>query len=327
MEKADVIIIGAGPTGIAAAAELIKLGIKRVLIIEKGSITESIRKYPKRMVFFSTAENIEVGRIPFPTSNVKPTRTEALQYYRKVVSYYDPNLLLHTTVVDVSKKDGLFEVKTNKKEKFSCRFLIVATGYFDFPRKLGIPGEDLPHVTNYYDEPFDYSFSKTVIVGAGNSAVSAALELYRHDVDVTVVHRGDDFKKTAKYWLIPDLKNRVKEGKIKTKFNRVIQEIKEGEIVVLNQDNNQLEHIPADFVLMLVGYLPDVSFLKKLNLKVEPQTLVPEFNANTYESNIENLFLCGTVMAGVKTESVFIENGRDHAKEIAREIKSRLENQ
>lgn len=327
MEQADVIIIGGGPTGIAVAAELIKLGIKRVLIIEKGSLTESIRKYPKRMVFFSTAENIEVGGIPFPTSNVKPTRTEALQYYRKVVSYYDPNLLLHTTVVDVTKTDGVFEVKTSKKGKFTCKFLIVATGYFDFPRKLGIPGENLPHVTHYYDEPFDYSFSKTVIVDAGNSAVSAALELYRHDMDVTVVHRGDDFKRTAKYWLIPDLKNRIKEGKIKTKFNRVIQEIKEGQIVVKNNLTSELETIQADFVLMLVGYLPDVSFLKKLNLKVEPNSLIPEFNPETYESNVANLYLCGTVMAGVKTESVFIENGRDHAKVIAQEIKSRLENQ
>jgi len=321
---ADVIIIGGGPTGIAAAAELIKRGIKKVLIIEKGSLTESINKYPKRMVFFSTAENIEIGGLPFPTSNVKPTRIEALQYYRKVVAYFDPNLLLFTEVTDIKRKNGLFHVNTNRKNTYKAKFVIVATGYFDFPRKLNIPGENLPHVTKYYDEPFKYSFSKVVIIGAGNSSVSAALELYRHDVDVTVVHRGDDFKKTAKYWLVPDLKNRIKEGKIKTQFNRELTSIEEGKINVKNLKTNKQEEIDADFVIMLVGYLPDVEFLQKIGLEVSKEALKPEFNENTFETKIENLFLCGTVMAGTKTETIFIENGRDHAKVIAETIKSRL---
>ena len=320
---ADVIIIGGGPTGIAAAAELIKRGIKKVLIIEKGSITESINKYPKRMVFFSTAENIEVGGLPFPTSNVKPTRIEALQYYRKVVAYYDPNLLLYTEVTNVKKKKGLFYVTTHRKNTYTAKFVIVATGYFDFPRKLNIPGEDLPHVTKYYDEPYKYSFSKVVIVGAGNSAVSAALELYRHDVDVTIVHHGEDFKKTAKYWLIPDLQNRIKEGKIKTKFNRMVTSIEVGKINVKNLVSNKIETLNADFVIMMVGYLPDVNFLQKIGLNVSSEALKPEFNENTFETKIDNLFLCGTVMAGTKTETIFIENGRDHAKQIAEIIKER----
>lgn len=321
---ADVIVVGGGPTGIAAAAELKRKGVENVIIVEKGGVTESIRRYPKRMVFFSTAENIEVAGIPFPTSNVKPNRNEALQYYRKVVAYYDLRLLLHTQVTNIQKQHGLFEVTTNKGRTYQAKHVVLAIGYFDFPRRLGIPGEDLPHVTNYYDEPYDYSFSKVVIVGAGNSAVSAALELYRHDVDVTIVHRGEDFKKTAKYWLIPDLKNRIKEGKIKALFHRTVKEIKESEMVVWNQQKEKEEVLKADFVLMLVGYLPDVDFLSKIGLTVKGNYLKPDFNGETYETPIENLFLCGTVMAGTKTESVFIENGREHAKVIAEEIKNRL---
>lgn len=319
MQLYDVIIIGGGPCGLAAGIEAAKNGLSH-LILEKGSITESIRRYPKLMRFFSTAENIEIGGIPFPISGVKATRNEALQYYRKVAAYYKLNTKVFTEVDRVEKEGELFTVFTTTGDTFSAHRVIMATGYFDKPRQLGIPGEDLPHVSHYYDEPFRYSFTKVVIVGAANSAVEAALELYRHDVDVTVVHRREDFKPTVKYWLIPDVKNRVKEGKIKTQFNTRVTRIEPHQVHLENVETGETSVLPADFVLILSGYTPDASLLRRCGIELDPETQIPAFDKQTFETNVPGLYVCGTVLAGIYTEKVFIENGREHARAILEHI-------
>lgn len=311
----DVIVVGGGPCGLAAGIEATKAGLSH-LILEKGSITESIRQYPRLMRFFSTAENIEIGGIPFPVSSVKANRNEALQYYRKVAAYYKLNTKVFYEVERVQKLDDMFTVVTTAGDEYQARKVIMATGYFTQPRQLGVPGEDLPNVSHYYDEPFRYSFTKVVIIGASNSAVEAALELYRHDVDVTVVHRGEDFRSTVKYWLIPDVKNRVKEGKIKTQFASQVLEIGTNFVRILVSATGEELVLPADFVLVLTGYIPDASLLRRCGIELDPVTQVPVFNRETFETNVPGLYVCGTVLAGIYTEKVFIENGREHAQAI-----------
>lgn len=322
MQMYDVLIIGAGPCGLAVGIEAAKAGLSH-LILEKGSITESIRRYPKRMRFFSTAENIEIGGIPFPISEVKANRSEALQYYRKVAGYYNLNFKLFTEVTQVIKQEETFEVQTVKGETYYARKVVIATGYFDFPRHLGIPGENFPHVSPYYDEPFLYSFSKVVIIGAANSAVEAALELYRHDVDVTIVHRGEDFRPTVKYWLVPDVKNRVREGKIKTRFNNLTTAIEPKRVQIENVETGESEWIDADFVLMLIGYVPDASLLQRCGIELIQPSMIPIYDPETFETNVPGLYLCGTVVAGIHTEKVFIENGREHAAAIIDHVAGR----
>jgi thioredoxin reductase (NADPH) len=319
----DVIVIGGGPCGLAMGIELAENGLD-YLILEKGNLTESIRRYPRRMRFFSTAENIQIGGLPFAISEVKANRNEALQYYRKVAGYFDLNFKLFVDVARSEKQpDGTFITYAKDGRTFQSRKVVLATGYFDVPRLLNVPGEDLPHVSHYYDEPFKYSYTNVVLVGGSNSSVEAALELYRHDAHVTIVHKGDDFKTKVKYWLVPDVKNRVKEGKIHTKFNSVTRAIEPGRMQIENTETGELEWIPADFVFLLVGYLPDEHLLSRCGIALHPETKVPEFNTESFETNVEGLYLCGTVMAGVFTEKIFIENGRAHAAAIADHILGR----
>lgn len=300
--------------------EATKAGLSH-LILEKGSITESIRKYPRHMRFFSTAENIEIGGLPFAISDFKANRDEALQYYRKVAAYYSLNFRLFTEVGHTEKQaDGNFEIQTTSGEKFHARKVVLATGYFDFPRMLNVPGEDLPQVSHYYDEAYQYSFSDVVLVGGSNSVVEAALELYRTDARVTIVHKGEDFRKTVKYWLVPDVKNRVKEGKIHTRFNNTVHSIGTKSITIQNTETGELETLPADFVFLLTGYSPDGSLLQRCGITLHPETKVPDYHPETFETNVPGLYLCGTVMAGVHTEKFFIENGREHAAAIADHI-------
>lgn len=326
-ETIDVLIIGGGPCGLAAAIEATKSNLSH-LVLEKGSLTESIRRYPRKMRFFSTAENIEIGGIPFPVSSVKANRDEALQYYRKVAGFYRLNFRLFSEVDSIGKKtgseseSGIFHVTTTKGEVYRAKNVIIATGYFDVPRRLGVPGEDLPHVSHYYDEPFRYSYSKVVIVGGGNSAVEAALELYRHDADVTIVHRGPDLRQTVKYWLIPDVKNRIREGKIKAVFNAQLTEITPENSIFKNTQTPEPLQIAADFVFLLVGYVPDARLLLQAGAHLN-EDLVPVYNPRTFETNVAGLYVCGTVLAGIHTEKVFIENGRNHASAIIDSIAGR----
>lgn len=319
----DAIIIGGGPCGLAMGIELAKSGLN-YLILEKGNLTESIRRYPRRMKFFSTAENIEIGGIPFAISDVKANRNEALQYYRKVAGYYHLNFRLFVDVDRTEKQaDGTFLTYSNDGQVFQSKNVILATGYFDVPRMLNVPGENLPHVSHYYDEPFKYSYTNVVLVGGSNSSVEAALELYRHDAKVTIVHKDADFRTKVKYWLVPDVKNRVKEGKIHTRFNSVTRAIEPGRLLIENLETGEQEWLPADFVFLLVGYLPDEHLLARCGVALDPVTKVPEYDKETFETNVPGLYLCGTVLAGVFTEKVFIENGREHAAAIADHLAGR----
>ncbi|MDJ1471435.1 YpdA family putative bacillithiol disulfide reductase [Xanthocytophaga flava] len=320
-EIVDILVVGGGPCGLAVAIEAVKSKLSHI-ILEKGSLTESIRRYPRRMRFFSTAENIEIGGIPFPISNVKANREEALQYYRKVAGYFHLNFKLFTEVTSVEKKDEIFHVFTAKGETYFAKNVVIATGYFDVPRKLNVPGEDLPHVSHYYDEPYKYSYSKVVIVGGANSAVEAALELYRHDVDVTIVHRNEDLRQTVKYWLIPDVKNRMKEGKIKAIFNSTVQSISSDSLIIQNVHTKEESTLPADFVFILAGYVPDAKLLFRSGIQLN-EVMVPSYDNQTFETNVKGLYVCGTVVAGIHTEKVFIENGREHAQALVDHIAGR----
>ncbi len=318
----DVIVVGGGPVGLACAIEVTKTDLKAV-VLEKGSLTESIRRYPHQMTFFSTADNIAIGDVPFTINKPKATREEALNYYRKVVEVWKIPVKLYDRVTSVTKKNDQFIVTTESGEIYQSKFCILSTGYFDIPRKLNIRGEDLEHVSHYYDEPYRYAHKKVIIAGGGNSAIETALDLFRHGVDVTLVIRNDSLKPTAKYWLLPDITNRIKSGDIKALFNHELKSIEKGKVKVKDKANDKSYTIEADFVLILTGYLPDLAFLKDCGIQIDQHSSSPSYNTNSYETNIENLYVAGTVIAGIHTEKVFIENGREHAQLIASDIQKK----
>ncbi|BDD05025.1 YpdA family putative bacillithiol disulfide reductase [Aureibacter tunicatorum] len=313
----DVIIIGAGPCGLSVGIEAQSNQLSH-LILDKGTVAESIRQYPLQMKFFSTRENIEIGNIPFAIREPKASREEALTYYRKVAEHYQLNLELQTEVESVAQfSDGL-KVQTKCGKNYIGKNVVIATGYFDNPRKLNIPGEELPHVENKYREPYKYAFSRVIIIGGGNSAVETALDLHRNGADVTLLVKENDFKPTAKYWLVPDLNNRIKEGKIKASFNTTATEI-EKNLVHTKDAAGQNTSFECDYVLTLIGHTTDTKLLKSCQIKYS-EDLIPAYDANTFETNIPNLYVSGTVICGTQTEKVFIENGRLHGKAIINNI-------
>lgn len=312
----DVIVVGCGPCGISVAAEAKQQGLS-CKVFDKGSVADAIRRYPLQMTFFSTAENIAVANVPFTINQPKATREEALNYYRMVIQYHQLDVHLNEEVLKVEKDtDGLFTVETTK-DNYRAKKVVIAIGYFDVPRKLTIPGANLPHVKNYFDEPYPYMLQKVVIVGAGNTAVGAALDLMRHGVEVTMIIRKEDFKPTAKYWLLPDMRNRVKEGAIKAHFNSVVTEIKQN--AILFEESGKSKEIKADAVLVLTGYLPDTQLLSSMGIEVNAD-YEPVFNEENFETRVKGLYVAGTVISGCHTEKVFIENGRLHAKPIVEDI-------
>lgn len=318
-EKYELIVVGGGPNGLACAIEAQRKGLK-VLVIEKGTIAESIRRYPYQMTFFSTADNIAIGDVPFTINQPKATREEALNYYRRVVEFYNLPVRLFCKVESIRKADKHFHLNTNQQITYTADFVVISTGYFDFPRKLDVPGEELPHVKHYYDEPYLYAHQQIVIIGGGNSAVEAALSLYRHGVHVSILVRKEAMKKTAKYWLIPDLMNRIKEGRIRAIYHHEVMQIQEKHIIAMDQQNGKQVKIPADFVFILTGYLPDVDFMRRAGIKLKSTTLEPYFNPESFETNVSGLYVAGTVTAGTHTEKVFIENGRLHGQNIVADI-------
>src|ERR1700680_1162831 len=313
----DVICVGAGPTGLACAIEAKRAGL-RPLVIDKGVLCNSIYHYPVNMVFFTTPSLLEIGVLPFVSAAEKPNRVEALKYYRKCVEHYDLELHLGEMVTRVEGGDGDFRVHTKTQdgamEQYEARKLIVATGYYDLPNCLGVPGEDLPHVSHYYTEPHPFWRRDVVVVGGKNSAAEAALDLYRTGARVTLVHRRAELGSTIKYWVRPDIENRIKAGQIKALFNTHIVRITPEFVHVTGPDGDKT--LPAVEVFALTGYHPDFDFLRQLGVKLDPETNKPALDPQTLESNVPGLYLAGVVIGGKHTSEIFIENGRFHGQEI-----------
>jgi thioredoxin reductase (NADPH) len=313
----DVICIGAGPTGLACAIEAKRAGM-RPLVIDKGCLCNSLFHYPVNMVFFTTPDLLEIGDLPLTSTTEKPTRSEALKYYRKCVEHYSLDLRLGHRVEKVEGSDGKFSVHTRNEQgvaaQFAARTIVVATGYYDLPNRLGIPGEDLPHVSHYYTEPHPFWRQNVVIIGGKNSAAEAALDLYRSGANVTLVHRRAELGSTIKYWVRPDIENRIKANQIHAIFETEVNRIEPGHVWVSTHGVEKA--LPADQVFALTGYHPDFDFLRSLGITLDPSTNKPTMDPQTHESNVPGMFLAGVVIGGNHTSEIFIENGRFHGKQI-----------
>ena len=313
----DVLIIGAGPIGIACALECKNNNLSYV-VIEKGALTNSLYNYPLNMTFFSTSEKLEIDDIPFISTKSKPNRDEALEYYRRVATSNDLHIKLYEKIISVEKNGDDFTVHSDKKT-YTARKIIVSTGFYDIPKLLDVPGEDLPKVSHYFKEAHPYVMQKTIVVGASNSAVDAALEIWRKGGEVTMIVRGPKIGERVKYWVKPDIENRIEEGSIKAFFNTEIKEIKEKEVIIETPDG--LQTLENDFVVALTGYKPNFGFLKSLGVLLsEDGNYFPTYDPDTMESNVPGLYLAGVICGGMETHKWFIENSRIHAKIIARDI-------
>ena len=320
--KYDLIIVGGGPIGLACAIEAQKKNLN-YLILEKGALVNSIFNYPLYMTFFSTAERLEIGNIPFNCIAPKPGRQEALEYYRNIHRYFNFNINLFENVESVLKQNDIsFEIITNKNTYASSN-VIIATGFYDIHLYMGIPGENLPKVSHYYREAHEYAFRKILVVGANNSSVDAALECYRKGAEVTMVIRKNEINKRVKYWAKPDIENRIAEGSIKAYFESELTEIRENEVEI-NMPEGKIT-IENDFVLALTGYRPNLEFLSSMGINLSNDNLkVPEYNAETMETNVKGLYLAGVVCGGMETHKWFIENSRIHAGMIVNSITKEL---
>jgi thioredoxin reductase (NADPH) len=332
MSVRDVIIVGAGPSGLATAIAAKHFGLD-YLVLEKGALVDGIARFPLNMVFFTTPELLEIGGIPLTTPYEKPTRAEALRYYRKVVDTFQLQVSLfeEATEIEPASADeaasygapSLFRVQTRNARGATrvreARNVVLSMGYYGAPVMLNIPGEDLPHVSHFYKEAHPYYRQRVVIVGGKNSAAEAALEIHRAGGHVTIVHRGAAFGDSIKYWVKPDIENRVKEGSIAARFNANVVEIRPAEVVL-----DSGETLPAEGVLLLTGYRADPEFMRRAGVEINAETLEPKYSAETYETNVPGLFVAGGQVAGKKTGTVFIENGRFHGEVIAKTLAARL---
>tara|TARA_R110001583_G_scaffold38008_2_gene123047 strand:- start:250 stop:1224 length:975 start_codon:yes stop_codon:yes gene_type:complete len=318
--KKDIIIIGGGPIGIACALECKKRNWD-YLVLEKGALTNSLFNYPKNMTFFSTSEKLEIDDIPFISNNPKPNRDEALEYYRRVTTSNNLNINLYETVLSIEKKSNHFITKTNKAT-YQSNQVIICTGFYDIPKLLNVPGEDLDKVTHYYKEAHNYTLQDVVVVGASNSAVDAALEIWRKGGRVTMVIRGENIGERVKYWVRPDIINRIEEGSIKAYFNSEITDIKDNEVTIKTPD--RLVTVPNNYVVALTGYLPNFDLLIESGIELtNDDKKIPKYNSETMESNVEGLYLAGVICGGKETHKWFIENSRIHAKRIAEHIETK----
>ena len=313
----DIIIIGAGPIGLACALEAKRKGLQ-YLIIEKGALVNSLYNYPVNMTFFSTSEKLEIGGVPFVSNNIKPTRNESLEYYRRVTIAADLQLNLFEEVISIRKKDNEFEIITTK-ENYTATNIIIATGFYDLPFPLAVPGEDLAKVTHYYKDPHFYAFQKVLVIGASNSAVDAALETYRKGAHVTMVIRDKEIGERVKYWVRPDIINRITEGSIKAYFNASITAIHQKEVDIHTPEG--MVTIENDWVIAMTGYQPNLSFLEKIGIELSADEIrKPLYNNDTHETNINGIYLAGVICGGMDTHSLFIENSREHAVKIIDEV-------
>jgi thioredoxin reductase (NADPH) len=316
----DVICIGAGPTGLACAIEAKRAGL-RPLVVDKGCLCNSLYHYPTNMVFFTTPELIEIGDLPMVCAGEKPTRNEALKYYRKCAEHFDLELRLYESVESVSGAVGNFAVRTQDAlgagHEYAGRKVIIATGYYDLPNRLDIEGEDLPHVSHYYTEPHTCWNRDVVVVGGKNSAAEAALDLWRAGARVTMVHRRAELGSSIKYWVRPDIENRLKAGQIRACFSTEVRKIEPGKVLLRNHGASYAAlELPADFVFLLTGYHPDFEFLQQQGIALDAETRKPLHNPETLESNVKGIYLAGVILGGKHTGEIFIENGRFHGKQI-----------
>jgi thioredoxin reductase (NADPH) len=321
----DLLVVGAGPTGLACAIEAQKAGL-RVVVVDKGCLCNSLFHYPAHMTFFTTSERLEIGGIPFPSTNAKPTRDEALEYYRLVAAFYKLDVRLYQCVKRVTGADGSFAVHT--EDRFGrtgllhARKLVISSGYYDLPNLMNIPGENLSKVHHYYIDPHPYFEMNVAVIGGKNSAAIAALELWRHGAHVTLIHRGSGVQPHVKYWIKPDIENRIKDGEIKAYFNTAVVEITPDTIVL--ETPNGRTAIPNDFVFAMTGYHPDFTFLERLGVHFDGPDKLPRCNPETLESNIPGIYLAGVIVAGARTNEIFIENGRFHGHQIATALAAAL---
>jgi thioredoxin reductase (NADPH) len=337
MSIRDVLIIGAGPSGLATAIAAKQQGLDYV-IVEKGVLVDAIFRFPTHMVFFTTPELLEIGGLPLVTPYDKPTRLEALRYYRRVVDTFDLQIAFHEEVIEIEREgppspeasarqaDEAFIVTSRDARGTTrarqARAVVLAIGYYDHPNYLGIPGEALPHVSHYYTDAHPYYRHRVVVVGGRNSAAEASLELFRAGAHVTLLHRGAALADTIKYWVRPDIENRIKEGSITAHFNTRVREITRSTVVVEGETGRR--EIPADGVFLLTGYKPDVDLMRRAGIRCDNDTLAPELDPDTFETNVPNLFIAGGAIAGRNTGSIFIENGRFHGERIVRVLSQRL---
>jgi thioredoxin reductase (NADPH) len=317
----DLIIIGAGPAGLSVAIEAKKAGLS-YLICEKGAVANSVLRYPTEMTFFSTPPLLEIGGIPFITPHQHPDRIEGLTYYREVTDHYKLKIAFGAEMRSVVAEAGIFSVLTTRGT-FRALNVVLATGYFDNPVMLGVPGEALPHVSHYYTEGHPYYDREVVVIGSQNSAVEAALDLLQHKARVTMVIRAAEFGRSVKYWIKPNIENRIKAGNIKAYFESVVTTI-EAERIEIRTSNGSVRWLPCDQLFALTGYQPNVPLLEKCGIEIEPLTLIPRHNPDTFETNVAGLFIAGSVSCGCETGTIFIENGRLHAFTIIGVIKRRL---
>jgi thioredoxin reductase (NADPH) len=313
----DVICIGAGPTGLACAIEAKREGM-RPLVIDKGCLCNSLFHYPTNLVFFTTPERMEIGDLPLVTVGGKPTRAEALKYYRRAVEHYGIEVRQYERVESVDGRDGAFRVHTvddsGAKHGYRSKKIVLATGYYDRANRLGISGEDLPHVSHYFTEPHPYWNQDVVVIGGKNSAAETALDLFRGGARVTLVHRDAELGKSLKFWVKPDIENRIKAGEIRALFRSHVTRIEPHHVWVKNSGDEQV--VPAAQVFAMTGYHPDFEFLESLGIRLDPKTRKPQVNPESLESNVPGIYLAGVIVGGIHTGEIFIENGRFHGKQI-----------
>jgi thioredoxin reductase (NADPH) len=317
----DLIVVGAGPSGLSCAIEGQKAGLS-TLVLEKGSLVDYIRRFPTNLIWFSTPDLLEIGGVPFVTSTVRPTRVDTLNYYRRVVAAHDLHIRYYDKVVGIERGGKEFHLSTQHGNTYRSRFVVIATGYFDHPGRLGIPGEDRPHVSHYYTEPFAFFDRDVAVVGGRNSAVEAALDLYRHGARVTLIHRGERLSDGVKYWVMPDIENRIKAHQVAALFSSEVTRIEDGLIFV--QTPEGVRELANDHVFILVGFGPDSKQLRMWGVDLDEESLSPRIDGESYETNVPGLFVAGSVVAGKNTNKIFVENGRLHGHDIVRTLVARM---
>ena len=324
-ENFDVLVVGAGPTGLACAIEAQRAGLRSVLV-DKGCLCNSLFHYPSNMTFFTTPELLEIGDMPFSSPNQKPSRNEALEYYRKVAEHYQLEMRLYQTVCSLTGEDGDFAIATvdrfARQRVYTARKVILATGYYDLPNYLEVTGEELPKVLHYYHDPHPYYDQHVVVIGGKNSAAIAALDLWRHGAHVTLVHRGAAMHHHVKYWILPDINNRIKNGEVTAYFSSSVTRISKDSVELLTPQGAVT--LDNDFVFALTGYHPDFDFLTAVGVQMEGKDRCPACDPQSLESNIPGLYLAGVIVAGMRTNEIFIENGRFHGRQIAQDIEAKL---